>query len=71
MSIEISDETAARLADEARRQGISVDTLLGRLMGERGAMAHVARNASAPKLPILHLGAMGPLHRRDIYDDVR
>jgi len=25
----------------------------------------------APELPVLHLGAMRPLHRRDIYDDVR
>jgi hypothetical protein len=24
---------------------------------------------SAPDLPILHLGAMGAFHRRDIYDD--
>ncbi len=25
---------------------------------------------ASPELPILHLGAMGALHRRDIYDDV-
>jgi hypothetical protein len=24
-----------------------------------------------PDLPVLHLGTMGALHRRDIYDDVR
>jgi len=24
-----------------------------------------------PELPVLHLGAMKSLHRRDIYDDVR
>jgi hypothetical protein len=27
--------------------------------------------SSAPEVPILHLGEMGPLHRRDIYDDAR
>jgi hypothetical protein len=27
--------------------------------------------AAAPELPVLHLGAMKPLHRRDIYDDAR
>jgi Arc/MetJ-type ribon-helix-helix transcriptional regulator len=27
--------------------------------------------ATVPKLPKLHLGNMGSLHRRDIYDDVR
>jgi hypothetical protein len=71
MSLEISRETETRLADEARRQGVSVDALLERLMSERGAAAHVAGNGSTPKLPILHLGPMGALHRRDIYDDVR
>lgn len=71
MSLEISHETEARLADEARRLGVSVDTLLERLMSERGAAAHLAGNGSTPKLPVLHLGPMGALHRRDIYDDVR
>jgi hypothetical protein len=73
MSIEISHETEARLTDEARRQGVSVDALLERLMSECGAAAHVitGNGSTTPKVPILHLGAMGSLHRRDIYDDVR
>lgn len=72
MSIDISNETEARLIDEARRQGVSVDALLERLMSERGAAAHVVTgNGSAtPRVPALHLGVIGPLHRRDIYDDV-
>lgn len=41
MSIDISHETETRLTDEARRQGVSVDALLERLMIERGAAAHV------------------------------
>ncbi|MGD0223141.1 MAG: hypothetical protein ABSF71_12455 [Terriglobia bacterium] len=87
MSIIISPETEARLTDEARRQGISVDALLERLMAEHqpGGSAVLSTQAEAieharkmipggkltPELPVLHLGAMGPLHRRDIYDDVR
>jgi hypothetical protein len=67
MSIEISHETEARLTDEARKQGISVEALLERLMSERAATAHVATGAH--ELPIWHLGGAGPLHRRDIYDD--
>ena len=35
MSIEISRETDARLIDQARRQDVSVDVLLERLMRER------------------------------------
>ena len=70
MSIEISSQTEARLTDEARKQGISVDTLLERLMSERGTAAPTPGTGSIPELPVLHLGAMGALHRRDIYNDV-
>ncbi|MDP9052796.1 MAG: hypothetical protein M3N93_00615 [Acidobacteriota bacterium] len=69
MSIDISHETEARLTDEARRQGISVDALLEQLMSERGVTVQVAGHA--PELPVWHLGVTGQLHRRDIYDDVR
>lgn len=68
MSIEISRETEARLTDEARSQGISVDALLERLMNERGASAKARLTL---ELPVWHLGGVGSLHRRDIYNDVR
>ena len=48
-----------------------MDALLERLMSERVGTVSSAGNGSTPKLPILHLGPMGALHRRDIYDDVR
>jgi hypothetical protein len=70
MSIELSRETEARLTDEARRHGISVDALLERLVSERGASAGAGRRPS-PELPVWHLGGAGSLHRRDIYNDVR
>jgi hypothetical protein len=70
MSIEVSPETEARLSHEARRQGISVDALLDRLMPDSGAATHAAREDPTRKLPILHLGAMGTLRRREIYDDL-
>jgi hypothetical protein len=71
--IEISTETEARINDEARRQGVSVEALLERLIGERASAAHIAGAGAgaAPKLPRLNLGVMGSLHRREIYDDVR
>jgi len=71
MSLEISHATEARLTDEVRKQGISVEALLERLISELGATAPVAGNGSTARVPILHLGEMGPLHRRDLYDDVR
>ena len=70
MSIEVSQRTEVRLNAEAKRQGTSVDALLQRLLNEHAAGASPDRR-QAPELPILHLGPMGPLHRRDIYNDVR
>jgi len=69
MSIEISRETEARLADEARRRGISVDALLTQFVSERAAQTHPVQ--AKPELPVWHLGRVGALHRRDIYDDAR
>jgi hypothetical protein len=70
MSLNISQQTEARIMQEAQRQGISVDALLERLINERAA-GTAAPDHQAPELPILHLGPMGPLHRSDIYDDLR
>jgi hypothetical protein len=69
MSIEISREIEAWLTEEARRQGISVDALLERFINERAALTHRAQ--PNPELPVWHLGGVGALHRRDIYDDAR
>ncbi len=69
MTIEVSRETEARVTEEARRQGITVEAFLERLMSERGAAARDAVG-TVPELPVWHLGDAGPLHRRDIYDDV-
>jgi hypothetical protein len=68
MSIEISRETEARLTDEARKQGLTVESFLQRLMNEHGAIARFAD--TAPDLPVWQPGGAGPLHRRDIYNDV-
>jgi hypothetical protein len=69
MSIDISQETEARLADDARRQGISVDALLEQFINERAAVTRTVQ--MKPELPVWHLGSVGSLHRRDIYDDAR
>jgi len=66
MGIEVSRETEARLANEARRRGISMEALLEQAMSERLATGDVA----ASELPLWHLGDAGSLHRRDICDDV-
>ena len=68
MTIEISPEIEARLIHEARKQGISIETLLERLVNERLAAPEPIK--SVPELPAWHLGAVGSLRRVDIYDDV-
>lgn len=68
MGLDISPQTEARVRQEAQRQGISVDALLERLMSDQTACAAVQAYPAA-ELPVLHLGPMGPLHRRDIDDD--
>ncbi|HEY0796045.1 MAG TPA: hypothetical protein VGD64_09715 [Acidisarcina sp.] len=68
MSIQISPEIEMRLIDQARREGVSVDQLLERFIKERAAPV-ADRASSLSELPIWHLGDVGPLHRRDIYDD--
>lgn len=69
MSLTISEQTEARLTEEARRQGISVDALLQRLISE-SASGVGERKSKAAQLPVWPVGVIGSLHRRDIYDDV-
>jgi hypothetical protein len=69
VSLNISQQTEARLTEEARRLGITVDALLERLINERAASAH-PESRKAAELPAWRLGVIGSLHRRDIYNDV-
>jgi hypothetical protein len=72
MRIEILREAEGRLTSEAQRQAISVEALLERLINELLApLPADTGTGSIPELPVLHLGPMGALHRRDIYDDGR
>ena len=48
MSVEISPEVETLLSDEARREGVSVDILLLRLMNERGAAQHRSGAGAEP-----------------------
>ena len=70
MNVDFTPEQEARIAQLATKAGTDAehlvrDTVL-RLLEHESQLA-----AAAPELPVLHLGAMQPLHRRDIYDDAR
>ena len=68
MSLEVSRQTEARIMEAARRQGVSVDALLTRLIAELAAIT--AEDYQPSELPIWRVGVVGSLHRRDIYSDV-
>lgn len=67
MSFDISRDTKSRLTAEAWRRGVSVDALSNRLIHEHEAVTYPARACSG--LPVWHLGDVGSLHHRDIYQE--
>ena len=69
MSLEISPKIEAALVAKAQERGLSIDALLERLLYAGDRLAGIA-NGEPPELPVWHLGVIGSLHRRDIYDDV-
>jgi hypothetical protein len=70
MEVHFTPEQEAQLAQLATKAGTDAEHLVRdvvlRLFQEEST-AH----RPAPELPVLHLGRMKPLNRRDIYDDVR
>jgi hypothetical protein len=70
MEVHFTPEQEAQLAHIATKAGTDpqhlVKDVVLRLLEDE-----VQFRPAAPELPILHLGAMGGLQRRDIYDDVR
>jgi len=70
MDVSFTPEQEAQIAQIATKAGTDAehlvrDTVL-RLLEQKTQLP-----AAAPELPVLHLGAMKPLHRRAIYDDAR
>lgn len=59
ISINISQQTEARLTEEAQKQGISVDALLERFINERNARSAREGKREGPALPVLDLDPWG------------
>jgi hypothetical protein len=68
--IELPDDQAAALTAKASAPGLTLAQWIQKLAGAEAEPA-AAQNSKPAALPVRHLGAMGSLHRRDIYDDVR
>jgi hypothetical protein len=70
MEVHFTPEQEAQLAQIATKAGTDpahlVKDAVLRLLEDESAIC-----APAQELPVWRLGAVGPFHRRDLYDDVR
>jgi hypothetical protein len=70
VTLELNPEFEQGLLAQARERGVSLDAYLQEIIARQVRAASGSRAAGkGPELPIRHLGAVGSLHRRDIYDD--
>jgi hypothetical protein len=71
MILHVSQQTEARLTEEARRQGISVDALIERLMNERTASDPGPKGAAeAPTVFDQGLGLFSSSENAALIDEV-
>jgi hypothetical protein len=75
MEVHFTPEQEAQLAQIATNAGTDAerlvkDAVLRLLEEDTGFHALPQANHPNPELPVWHLGGVGALHRRDIYDDV-
>ena len=73
MEVHFTPEQEAQLAQIATTVGTNTEHLVKdaalRLISENASKA--SQPTRANPLPVWHLGVIGSLHRRDIYNDVR
>jgi hypothetical protein len=70
MEVHFTPEQEAQLAQIATQAGTAAEQLVKDVVLRLIEAENHSRTA-APELPVWHLGGVGALHRRDIYDDVR
>ena len=70
MEVHFTPEQEAQLAQIATKAGTDPEHLVKDVV-LRLLEDEVQFRPAAPELPVLHLGAMNSLHRRDIYNDAR
>jgi hypothetical protein len=69
MEVHFTSEQEAQLAQIATKTGTDAEQLVKDVILRLIEEMHFP--ARAPELPRWNLGAIGPFHRRDLYDDVR
>jgi hypothetical protein len=75
MEVHFTPEQEAQLAQIAASAGTDTEHLVKdaalRLLAGNGDTPKAPQPTRANPLPVWHLGVIGSLHRRDIYNDVR
>ena len=75
MEVHFTPEQEAQLAQIATSAGTDAEHLVKdaalRLLAGNGDTPKAPQSTRANLLPVWHLGVIGSLHRRDIYNDVR
>jgi hypothetical protein len=75
MEVHFTREQEVQLARLATNAGIDAERLVKdaalQLLEADPSFRGVSPPLAKPELPLWHLGGVGPLHRRDIYDDAR
>jgi hypothetical protein len=69
MEVHLTSEQEARLAQLATEAGTDAERLVKDII-LRVLEAKSNLRTSTTELPVWRLGAVGPFHRRDIYNDV-
>jgi hypothetical protein len=69
VTLNLNPETEKGLLAQAHERGVSLDDYLEDLVSKQVRLASPVVTPATLKLPIRHLGTVGSLHRRDIYDD--
>jgi hypothetical protein len=68
ITLPLEPQKEARLVALAQEKGVTTGELVTAAIDKILAEAPAAQ---AAELPVWRLGANGPIHRRDIYDDAR
>ena len=71
ITIEVTGELEVALNTYAAKQGVTADSVACRVLAEALTPTGSQNATSIPELPALQLGAIGNLHRREIYEDAR
>ncbi len=71
VTLNLNAEIEQGLLTQAREHGVSLDDYLQEIIigTVRAASSASQSTGKIPELPIRHLGVVGSLDRRDIYDD--